>query len=85
MTKTIASAGNAVVPALLALEQLGFVVSVEKGAATELFRATRGDETYLAEDPVGLLGLAKLVEMRGWNWFADDSEIDRVMRRYGLE
>jgi hypothetical protein len=82
--KTIATAGNTVVPALLALENLGFRVSVERGGVADLFRATRGDDTYLAEDPVAVLGLAKLIEMRGWNWQADDVEIDEIMRRYGL-
>ena len=71
-------------PALLALEKLGFVVSVEQSEDAELFRATRGDETYLAEDPVAVLGLVKLVEMRGWEWQPTDVEIDEVMRRYEL-
>ena len=82
--KRIATAGNTVVPALLALEELGFVVTVEKSGDAELFRATRGDETYVAEDPVAVLGLVKLIEMRGWEWQPSDVEIDEVMRRYKL-
>lgn len=82
--KKIATAGNTVVPALLALEKLGFVVAIEQSGDAELFRATRGDETYLAEDPVAVLGLVKLVEMRSWEWQPSDLEIDEVMRRHEL-
>ena len=83
--KQIATAGNTVVPALLALEDLGFTVSVERGAAGEFFRAARGAETYVGEDPVAVLGLVKLIETRGWGWQAGDMEIDEVLRRYGLD
>jgi hypothetical protein len=82
--KQIASAGNTVVPALLALERLGFTVSVERDGPLEIFRATRGEESYLAGDPVGVLGLVRLVETRGWEWRAADAEIEEVMRRYAL-
>lgn len=82
--KTIATAGNTVVPALLALESLGFTVIVDQTRSSELFRATRGDETYVAEDPEALLGLVKLIEVRGWDWHPDDAEIHDVMQRYGL-
>jgi hypothetical protein len=82
--KQIASAGNTVVPALLALERLGFTVSVERDGPFEIFRATRGEESYLADDPVCVLGLVRLVETRGWEWRAGDAEIEEVMRRYAL-
>lgn len=82
--KQIASAGNTVVPALLVLESLGFTVSVERDAALDLVRATRGEETYVGEDPVAVLGLVKLIETRGWGWEAADIEIDQVLERYRL-
>jgi len=47
-------------------------------------RATRGDETYLADDPVALLGLVKLIEERGWEWQPDDAEISAAIERYEL-
>lgn len=80
MQKRIAQAGNTVVPALLAIESLGF--AIEMGHAH--VAARRGDEEYRAEDPVALLGLIRLVELRSWEWSASDDEIDRTMRRYGL-
>jgi hypothetical protein len=77
---TIATAGNVVVPALLVLEKLGFVVE-RRGS---LCRASRQDEVYVAEDPVAVLGLVKLVEARTWDWKANDTEIDDVLKRYDL-
>jgi hypothetical protein len=80
--KSISAAGNTVVPALLALEGLGFEVSFERVGGRDLVRAARGDETYVADDPVAVLGLVKLVEMRGWQWGAADSDVQRIMRKY---
>jgi len=82
--KTITTAGNTVVPALLALEGLGFTVSVERVAGREVFSAVRGDETFTGDDPVTVLGLVKLVEARGWTWRAGDADLQRVMRQYHL-
>jgi hypothetical protein len=82
--KQIATAGNTVVPALLVLESLGFSISVESMDDCQFFRATRGEEDYLAEDPVAVLGLVKLIEVRGWAWQPDDQDIDDVMQRYEL-
>jgi hypothetical protein len=69
----------------LYLESLGFTVKVSRDGVKEIFRATRGDETYVSEDPVGVLGLVKLIESRGWQWKAADFEIAEAMRRHGLE
>jgi hypothetical protein len=82
--KQITTAGNTVVPGLLALESLGFGISIERIDDRDVFRATRGEETYLADDPVEVLGLVKLIEMRGWEWRAADADLDLVLRRYGL-
>jgi hypothetical protein len=82
--KTIATAGNVTVPALRALEALGCTVSVERSGPAECWKAERGDENYLAEDPVALLGLMKLIETRSWDWHPEDTEIDDVIRRYEL-
>lgn len=77
-------AGNVIVPALLELEALGFDVSIDRSAGREEVKAVRGEETFVAEDPVAVLGLIKLVELRGWDWQAGD-EVDHVLRRYGLD
>ncbi len=66
--KHIAAAGNTVVPALLALEALGFRVDITGDGERPTCRATRGQEVYVADEPVSVLGLVKLVEVRGWNW-----------------
>ena len=78
----ISAAGNTVVPALLALEALGFRVDITGDGERPTSRATRGDEVYVADDPVSLLGLVKLVEIRGWNWTPEDSEFHATMQRY---
>ena len=83
--QNIGTAGNTVVPALLALEKLGFSVSVVPGAdGRDLFRAMKGEESFAADDPVSVLGLVKLVETRGREWQASDLEIEEALRRYDL-
>ena len=81
---TIASAGNTVAPALLALEKLGFAIAVERAGEAQVFRAIRSDESFVADDPVAVLGLVKLIETRSWGWRAGDAEIEGVLGRYGL-
>jgi hypothetical protein len=80
--KKIIAAGNTVVPAILELEHLGFAISAP--ARGEIFTATRGDETYSADDPVTVLGLVRLIELRNWEWGATDSEIESTLDKYGL-
>jgi hypothetical protein len=82
--KSISTAGNTVAPTILALEGLGFVISIEHVGGQELVRAVRGDETYVADDPVAVLGLVKLIEIRGWQWGAAEPELERVIRQYKL-
>ncbi|MGZ0148528.1 hypothetical protein ACXJJ3_15765 [Kribbella sp. WER1] len=68
------------VPAVLALESSGYRVrELENG----LLEASSDDGTYVAEDPIALLGLIKLVELRTWSWQADDEEIDTTLNRLG--
>jgi hypothetical protein len=76
----IAHAGNTVVPALLALEGLGYEISIQG----DLVTAAGPDGRFVAADPVSVLGLVKLVEARSWNWRANDDEIDATLSRYGL-
>jgi hypothetical protein len=79
VTNRIAQGGNTVVPAVLALESLGFHVSKVDGVV----RASKGEDEYLAADHVAVLGLLKLTETRTWDWGASDSEIDETLRRFG--
>jgi hypothetical protein len=83
--KRIAAAGNTVVPALLALEQLGFHILVRYNSVGQTVVAVRGDEEYMADDPVALLGLIKLIEVRQWHWGATDQEIKATRQKYHLD
>ena len=76
----IATAGNVVVPAALALKARGFRLSRLDERA---WSATRGELELVAEDAVLLLGLAALVETRGEAWAASDEEIDDFVRAEG--
>lgn len=80
MDQRIVHAANTLVPALLALESLGFAIE----AVGSNVYARRGQEEYQAEDPVALLGLIRLIELRTWDWSASDMQIDEMLRRYGM-
>ena len=80
MPSEIAHAGNTVVPALLALEALGYEISIQ----ADLVIAAGPDGRFVAADPVSVLGLVKLVETRSWNWRPSDDEIAATLGRYGL-
>lgn len=75
----IAQAGNTVVPAILVLRELGF--QVEQNAGT--FVAKNRWARFVAEDPVALLGLVRMVELRR-PWRASDLEIDDVLAEFDL-
>ena len=79
----IVAAANTVVPALLALEALGYCVEVTK-RDNPVCRATRDEESYVADDPVTALGLVELVELRGLAWTASDAEIEAARHRFAL-
>lgn len=75
----LSQAANTVVPAILALEAIGYVVTRE----TDSLVAKAGNARFAAEDPVALLGLVRLAELRA-PWRASDTEIDEVLRRFSL-
>ncbi|MBI1852821.1 MAG: hypothetical protein HYR85_20970 [Planctomycetes bacterium] len=81
----IVQAGNTVVPGLLALEQLGFVVTVIRDSSGERISARNGDVVCEADDPIAVLGLARLLEIRGDDWRATDAEIDAAFARHALD
>jgi len=82
--KRIATAANTVVPALLVLERLGFTVIVDQASSPPHVRASRGDEEYMADGPVAILGLVRLIEARTWDWKPTDAEIVDALQRYDL-
>lgn len=81
MDNQIAAAANTVVPALLALESLGYTVTVDGS----LVVATASNERFAADDPVTVLGLVKLIETRSWNWRASDEEITATIGKFGWD
>ena len=76
----ITTAGNIVIPAIKLIKELGFQLKVEDG----FFSASKGDDTFMAEDPLCLLGLIKLIEVKGENWHVSDDEIESIGREYNL-
>lgn len=75
----LVQAGDTVVPAILALEACGYTVTQE----FDRFVVKAGDARFAADDPVALLGLVRLAEVRR-PWRASDAELDYVMNRYTL-
>ena len=50
----------------------------------DLAIASSDDATFVAGDPVALLGLVKLVEVRTWAWTASDDDIDETLAKHDL-
>ncbi len=80
----IATAGNVLVPAYLALQAKGYRVSrfTPGRGREEAWRAAKAGEEFTAEDPLSLLGLVALYETRGARWQATDEEIDGFFQRF---
>ena len=81
---TIATAGNVLVPAYLALREKGYRVTrvVNRREKAETWRALKPGAEFIAEDPLSLLGLVSLFETRGVSWQAEGSEIDDFFERF---
>jgi len=75
----LTNAANTLVPAILALERSGYTVT-QDGA---LIVASARNARFSAEDPVALLGLVRLAELRR-PWRATDAEIDATLDRFDL-
>jgi hypothetical protein len=67
----ISEASNTLIPAALALEQLGFAVEATPQRTT----ATSNSLEVVASDPLTALALVTLAQVRGENWQASDSQI----------
>lgn len=75
----ISLAANTMTPAYLAILSKGFVVTT----SGDMMIAEKGQNRFVAEEPVSLLGLIALVEVRGEEWQADDHEIDAFVQDFG--
>lgn len=72
------AAGNTVIPAILLIRHMGYTFAYDKEKAHCL--ASKDGNSFGAEDPLMVLGLIKLFEMKGENWKAPDDEIDEVLK-----
>lgn len=79
---TLAAAGNTLAPALTVLRKLGYTVTRE-ASGQRLFRAENANCLLLADDPLLLLELVKLYEIRGEQWRPTDSEVDDFLSMDG--
>lgn len=80
----LGTAGNVMVPAILLLEERGYVVDARREATSWSWSARRGDVELVGDDPIALLGLAALAEARGDAWRATDEQIRSVLGRYRM-
>ncbi len=76
------AAGNTVAPAIQTLRSLGYKVTLSNG--TPLLIAEKDGNLFVADDPVTVLGLIKMHEIRGDNWQASDEELEEVRREFRL-
>jgi hypothetical protein len=72
------ASGNTVVPAILLIRQMGYTFTWDKKKG--YCHASKNGDTFGAEDPLFILGLIKLFEMKGENWKATDGEIEEIMK-----
>lgn len=79
---TIIAAGNTLAPALAVLRGMGYEVTRESGGDRSYVAVNRFC-SLIAEDPVTLLGLAKIYEVRGNSWRPTDSEVSAFLALEG--
>lgn len=65
-------------PALAEVRALGYEVSREIDAGG-LYVAVGRNCRFVADDPLALLGLLKLYELRGSNWAPTDAEVTALL------
>ena len=76
---SIHQATNTFAPAFAALESLGFTVWKERGDSYTLFCAENEQYWISALDIFALLGLVKMLELRGADWRATEIEGERYL------
>lgn len=75
MPDVMSISGNTIVPALCVIESLGYRVSIS--VETGLVSAHGDLGTFVAEDPVQLLGLIQIRKCRGPHWQPSDFEVEQ--------
>ncbi|WP_166448635.1 hypothetical protein [Janthinobacterium lividum] len=72
------AAGNALAPALSILRKIGYTVTRETSGERQ-YRAENETCVFYAGDPLTLLGLVKIYEVRGPDWQPSDEEVRRLL------
>ncbi len=81
----LTTAGNTMAPCCIVLEDLGYTVSNKMVGDEEMWVAEKERQRLSGRDPCEVLGLAKLIEVRGTNWQVSDNQIaDYLKRFYGI-
>jgi hypothetical protein len=75
----ITAAGNTLAPAVALLRNMGYSVSRDR-SGERFYRAENESCSLTAEDPLLLLGLAKLYEARGASWQPTDEEVSAFLQ-----
>ena len=75
-------ASNIMVPCVVTLEELGYTVTNQILDEQETWVAKKDCEDFFANDPCQLLGLIKLIEIRGENWQASGEQIEDYFARF---
>lgn len=74
----LVAAGNTLAPALSILRKLGYTVTRETSCERQ-YRAENESCIFSADDPLTLLGLVKIYEVRGADWQPSDEEVQRLL------
>ena len=74
----LASAANVDTPAYLTLLSKGYALKLQGS----LWIAEKGEDSFIGDNPIELLGLISLAEVRGENWRASDEEIQQFMDKF---
>jgi hypothetical protein len=74
----LSAAGNTLAPALGILRELGYTVMRGKSGERQ-YRAENETCVFSADEPLTLLGLVKMYEIRGSNWQPNDEEVRRFL------
>ena len=78
----LSMAGNTMAPCCVTLEELGYTVSNDTSGDQETWKAEKDGLRFYAFDPCQLLGLVRLVEIRGQDWQVSDKQIGDFINRY---
>ena len=78
----LANAGNVIIPAIKVIRSLGFSLRLDKQSG--LFKAEKDGNSFRAEDPVAVLGLIKIHEIKGADWRVSDKELAAIGKEFDL-